>query len=96
MSIPKSIPFTFEEQNYEVRVESLASEIKVRVYLDGKPANPWSYSVDYPVADDFAFEYGEDSWTYLVEVAMNDVISRKLEKLLANLKEEQDQQPKNP
>ncbi len=96
MSVLELIPFAFDEQNYEVRVERLASEIKVRVYVAGKPANPWSYSVDLSVADDFALEYGEPAWKHLVEVAMHDVVSRKLDKLLANLKEEQNQQPKNP
>ena len=42
----QNIHFEFERKTYEVRLSIDGSATRIRVYLDGKPANGYSYIVE--------------------------------------------------
>jgi hypothetical protein len=46
----KTEAFTFEERQYEIYLDGNAWDFTVHIYLDGKPANGYSYSVSPPTA----------------------------------------------
>ncbi len=50
MDVLTTIRFKFDGKDYEIRVGRFPGEIKVRVFLNDKPANPWTYSCSYETA----------------------------------------------
>jgi len=82
----KTIPFTHNSQNYEIRVISDGSTIYVRAFKDGQAVNGYSYQVSLPVAFDLNRIHGLDAVQDLIKNAKHDVVNDTWEKLLIALK----------
>ncbi len=78
----KSIPFEFEGKSYEIRVVSDGTTIIVRAFLNGHPANGYSYSVDLPTAVDITRQLRIDPVQNLIETAIRDVKEKLWERYL--------------
>lgn len=79
--------FEFEGKIYETRISSDGWTTNIRVFLDGKPANGYTYSVELPVIVDakkgkLPIDPKED----LIETAKNDVKEKRWEKYLEAIK----------
>ena len=55
--------------------------VHVRVFLDGRPANGFEYSVDLPVAVDYQQWTGLSAVQTLIDSAKNDIVSGSWEKI---------------
>lgn len=92
----KTIPFTFEDKDYEVRVVSDGSTIYVRAFREGAPANGYSYQVTVPIAFDFERCLGLSAVEQLIETAKKDVTEKAWEGLLDALKQIADYERQHP
>src|SRR5713226_6728007 len=90
MELLKTEAFTFEERQYEIHLYGNAWDFTVHVYLDGKPANGYSYSVSLPTAMDLRIARDLDAVRVLIDDAKRDIENKAWEKYveayIANLK----------
>jgi hypothetical protein len=77
-----SIAFEFEGKSYEIRICSAGWKFNIRTYLDGKPANGYSYNADLPTVFDLEQVRDIDTIQELVKQAKKDVENKTWEKLL--------------
>jgi len=80
MKLNKKIPFEHEGKDWEIRIFSDGWKFKVKAYIDGRPANGYSYSVEMPTAFDLQTVTGTDAIQTLVDIAKEDVVRNKWEK----------------
>ena len=77
MKLIKSIPFEFDKKEYETKIflQSNDSEFEyiVKIFLDNRPVNGFSYSVTETTKYDFELSSGDSALKYLIERAQNDV-----------------------
>jgi hypothetical protein len=79
--------FEFENKSYEIRIVSDGWKTRIRVFLDGKPANGYEYSVELPVMINakngkLPFDPKEE----LIVNAENDVREKRYERYLEAVK----------
>jgi len=75
--------FEFEGRKYEIRIASDGYTIRVRAFLNGVPANGYSYLVDVITAFDIKrSELPVDPLEDLIETAKNDVKKKMWERYL--------------
>jgi len=89
MSYSRSIPFSHDELDYEVRVSISGNVVVIRAYLDGQPANGFAYEVGLDRAYDIAQLTGIDAIESLVRTARDDVKLGRWTKLQHDLGEGQ-------
>ncbi|EKE83333.1 hypothetical protein [Idiomarina xiamenensis] len=65
--------FVHQGREYEIRIMADENRIKVKAFLDGKPANGYSYMVEDLTQRDAAIEGGIDPLKALVDTAQRDV-----------------------
>jgi hypothetical protein len=82
----KPSEFEHEEKIYEVHVANQNNTYTVRIFLDGKPVNGYSYSVDLITQISFQHKYGVNSVDDLIEDAISDVKKGNWEKYVAAVK----------
>ena len=87
MQLLKAVPFSFEGRNYEVRVFAATGRYEVRAFLDGKPANGYSYFVDEVTNLDVATTRGYPAYEHLIELAKSDIQNRVWEQYLAAIRQ---------
>jgi hypothetical protein len=76
--------FQHNGRTYEIRIASDGATVRVRAFLDGRPANGFEYSVDIAVLVDAATQkYPPDLVETLVETAEVDVKDGLWERALA-------------
>ena len=94
MGLLKSASFEFEGQKYEIRIWCDESKIYVKAFLNNKPANGYTYQVDFPskfvVENRFEINLIED----FIEMAKNDIFEKRWIKLLKLLEENKKQAEK--
>jgi len=83
MRLLKKEPFTFEDSQHEIRIYSQAWEFQVRAYLNGEPANGYSYSVSLPTAIDLNQALNIDAIQNLVQLAKHDIETKLWDKVQA-------------
>ena len=79
--------FTAHGKDYEIRARCTGSNLEIRAYHDGKPANGYSYHVTLDVAHDLNVLAGQDAVKELAAAAKSDVEEKRYEKLLHALKD---------
>ena len=75
--------FEFENKKYEIRISSDGWITNIRVFLDGKPANGYSYAVELPIILDA--KHGKlpiDPKEDLIETAKRDIEEKRYERYL--------------
>lgn len=72
-----TIPFSEHGKEYQIRVTFDGMTFRLRVFLDGRPANGFEYSVALETAMDIRDITGNDAVTELIQVA-KDHIRRNL------------------
>jgi hypothetical protein len=92
----KTIPFTFEGKDYEIRVVTDGMTTYVRTFRDGVPANGYSYQVSFPVAFDMQKQLGLSALDELVETAKRDITEKNWERLLKAIKETEEYEREHP
>ena len=75
--------FLHNGKEYEVRIVSDGLRTNVRAFLDGKPANGYSHSVDLHVDFSFTKKYGYSLVKELIDTARAEVINGQWERYLA-------------
>jgi len=80
MKVIKTEKFEFEGEEYEVRIYGAAWNFTVRAYLNGKPANGYTYSVVLPTAIDLKNAHNLDAIQFLVDNAKRDIEQKTWEK----------------
>ncbi|MBE7157490.1 MAG: hypothetical protein INR62_03480 [Rhodospirillales bacterium] len=80
MKLRYSVPFRFEEANYEVRVYSDGWNFTVQAYCGGQPANGYSHHVDLPTAFDLNAIRGLDVIEDLIRTARAEVETKAWQK----------------
>ncbi len=82
MSQPR--PFTHNGKEYEVRIASDGYTFHVRTFLNGKPANGYTYSVDVLTQDDAHMSNAQvNPVEELIKIAKSDVTNGIWEKYVA-------------
>ena len=75
--------FEFEGNKYEIRISSDGWTTNIRVFLNNKPANGYSYSVELPiVVDSKRGKLPMDPVEDLIKTAENDIKEKRWEKYL--------------
>ncbi len=82
MKLNHTIPFEFEGKSYEIRIYSKGWKFNIRAYLDDRPANGYSYTVDLPTSFDIKNIMNIDAIQELVKLAKKDIENKKWEKLV--------------
>ena len=72
--------FDFEGRHYEIYVITEADRKVVQAYVEGKPANGYSYSVDFLTRMGFKHSMGYDPLADLITTAEDDVRSKTWER----------------
>jgi len=78
----KSIPFRFEDKEYEIRVFSDGTTFQVQAFRQGKRANGYAYTVDYMTSASLRQNLGMDAVEHLIRIAKNDIKEKVWERLL--------------
>jgi hypothetical protein len=82
--------FTHNGKTYEVRVyETNDRGYVLRTFLNGKRANPYSYSVDTDTNEYFRWDTGLEAFQHLMDIAEQDVKNETWEKYRAAVSKEQ-------
>jgi hypothetical protein len=92
----KTIPFSFEGKDYEIRVISDGATTYVRAFCDGVPANGYTYQVSFPVTFDFERHFGVSAVGHLVESAKQDITEKAWERLLEAIKQIEEYERAHP
>ena len=74
----QNIQFEFEGKTYEVRLITDGSMTRIRVYLDGKPANGYSYSVETDACEHRLTDPVEE----MVDTAINHIKEKTWERCM--------------
>lgn len=82
-NIVRKEKFIHEGKDYEICLFSSGWDFTVKVYLDGKQANGYSYSVSLPTAFDLRNITGSDAIEVLFERAKNDIQEKNWERYVA-------------
>ena len=72
-----TIPFSAHGKNYEIRIVFDGLTFRLRVFLDGQPANQFEYSVSLETAMDMETYTGVKAVEELITVA-KDHVQRKV------------------
>jgi hypothetical protein len=76
--------FQHDGKTYEIRIASDGATVRVRAFLNGRPANGFEYSVDIALlVDAVTQKYPPDLVETLVETAEGDVKSGLWERAVA-------------
>ena len=78
----ETVTFQNDGKDYEIRITSDGFTTRIRVFLDGKPANGYTYSVDSVTAFDLRRVLGVKAIDDLIETAKNDIINKNWERFL--------------
>ena len=81
MDLFDSIPYTFGEQNFEIRLYYNDTIINVVAFLRGYPANGYRYQVKIPKGCDAKGVLEEHPVPELVEACKRDIKENKWDKL---------------
>ena len=92
----KTIPFTFEGKDYEIRVVSDGLTTYVRTFHDGVPANGYSYQVSFPVAFALNRQHGVSAVDHLVETAKRDITEKTWERVQEAIKQIEEYEREHP
>lgn len=92
----KTIPFSFEGKAYEIRVISDGVTTHVRAFLDGVPANGYTYQVSFPVTFDFERHFGIPAVGHLIDSAKQDITDKSWERLLEAIKQIEEYERAHP
>ena len=85
-------PFEHNGKQYEVRPASDGKTIYIRAFLDGKPANGYTYSVELlTVINAHTDALSIDPVRVLIDAAVNDVKNGRWEQYVAAAKASQNQ-----
>lgn len=79
--------FTTNGKDYEIQVNFYEQELKIKAFYDGQPVNGYSYQVKLDKVYDLKILAEKEEVKELVNIAKNDVIERRYEKLIQSLKE---------
>jgi hypothetical protein len=79
----KTIPFTHDGKNYEVRVNFDGKVWQAKAFFDGKPANGFSYSISFDVEFDLQKTHDMSGIKHLIDAAQSDVKSGLWEDIAA-------------
>ena len=82
MNLIKTDTFEFEGKEYEIRIHGSAWDFTVRAYLNGKPANGYSYSISLPTEIDLKSAHNLDAVQILVGYAKRDIKQKMWEKYI--------------
>jgi len=76
-NVKQTHTFTHNDEEYEIRVIQTEGGIKIKVYQDDKPANQWSYSINWDVAIqlDWSAISFRRAVSMLIETAKQDITS---------------------
>lgn len=74
----QQIHFEFEEKQYEVRLTNDGLTTNIRVFLDGKPANGYSYTVEV----DANHRTTADPVEEMVDTAINHIKEKTWERCM--------------
>jgi hypothetical protein len=81
MAAVKAVAFTYDERDYEVRVVELGDTFVVRAFLDGEPANGYSYLVASTTRLDIKHSLGISAADHLIAIAESDIRDRTYERI---------------
>ena len=81
MELFDSIPFSFENDNFEIRIFYDAITINVVAFLSTYPANGYRYQVKIPKGSDVKKVLENYPVPELVETCKNDIKEKKWDKL---------------
>lgn len=87
MTLFEKIPFKFEEEDYEIRVLYDEKTINVVAFHNNHPANGFRHQVKIPKYLDINQLLEADVLKELIEMAKNDIVEKRWEKLLNELSE---------
>jgi len=76
------VPFSFEGKDYEIRIVSDGATIRIRAFLNGKPANGYAYEINTITLFDLKRQIGFDGVKDLIQSAKEDVEQKKWERYL--------------
>lgn len=82
MNLFKKIPFSFEEEDYEVRVYYDDDKINLLVFRDNYPVNGFRHLINIPKNSSRDSFLKSDVIEELVQVAKQDVLEKRWERLL--------------
>lgn len=78
----KSIPFEFEDEQYEVRLATDGTTVYVRAFKNGEPADGFGYQVSLPMVMDIQAIMGLSAIDELIAEAQRNVRSKTWEEVL--------------
>ncbi|MGA7562404.1 MAG: hypothetical protein WBW55_04285 [Desulfobaccales bacterium] len=82
MTVIEVVPFDFEGKKYEVGVWSDGAKVYVQTFHEGKPANGYRSEVGFIDAFDFRKLKGHGIIKEFIEIAKDDIKTRRYERLL--------------
>jgi len=92
----KAIPFSFEGKDYEICVISNGATTYVQAFLDGVPANGYTYQVSFPVTFNFERHLGVSAIGHLIESAKQDITDKAWERLLEAIRQIEEYEKAHP
>lgn len=89
MEFFKSEVFQFEGQEYEIKIFKTNNSYCVQPYYkkDGKPANGYSYYVNFMTDYDIQSNFDFHGYEHLVDTAKSDIENKKWKKYLDAIQE---------
>jgi hypothetical protein len=85
MILFKKIPMKFEKKDYEIRVLYDDATINVVAFLNNYPFNGFRHQIQVPKKFEVKRVLKTEAVKELVEIAKNDIIEKRWEKLLKAL-----------
>ena len=85
MTLFKKIPMKFEEKDYEIRVLYDDTTVNVIAFLNNYPFNGFRHQIQVPKKFEVKRILKTEAVKELVEMAKNDIIEKRWEKLLKTL-----------
>ena len=82
MKILDTIKYDYHGKNYEIRILQVTNGYIVRAFLNGKPANGYSYSVDFYTQIEFEWIKNSSVYSHLIEIAKQDIASGRWDKFI--------------
>ncbi|OGP15962.1 MAG: hypothetical protein A2V21_313080 [Deltaproteobacteria bacterium GWC2_55_46] len=80
--------FQFDGKNYQIKVsKGDIDEYIIRAFIEDKPANGYSYHVDFTTRYDLEQQIGYDAVSHLIDQAESDVRNKIWEKYLRAIAE---------
>lgn len=76
------VPFSFEGKDYEIRIASDGATIRIRAFLNGKPANGYVYEINTITLFDLKRQIEFDGIKDLIQSAKEDVEQKRWERYL--------------